>query len=277
MKIAVIGDVHGRTNWKRIDFGSYDRVIFMGDYCDPYAYNIGSEEVYNNFLEILKLKKAEPDKFVLLFGNHDLHYLVASRNSRERYSRFDGNLIQKYKLNDLLEEGLKDGTFQVAYSLPHTDLFFVHATISVRWYNLNILHNNFNAFREDGITSIGPYESDKVELETQLNKLLRSVPEAFYFNGPMWDMYGYADTQGPLWWRSMTEDHRGLQERSILKGIYQINGHTQVPDLDLNVRGGGAKVAFVDLLGSNKYTEITTVTDGYRYFFTEKQISDEAN
>lgn len=276
MKIAVIGDVHGRTNWKRIDFGSYDRVIFMGDYCDPYSYSIGSEEVYDNFLEILKLKKTEPDKFVLLFGNHDLHYLIAPRNSRERYSRFDGNLIQKYKLNDLLEEGLKDGTFQVAYNLPHTDLFFVHATVSVRWYNLNILHNHFNAFREDGVTSIGSHESDRLKLETQLNELLRSTPEAFYFDGPIWDMYGYADTQGPLWWRSMTEDRRGLQERSILKGIYQINGHTQVPDLDLNVCEGGAKVAFVDLLGSDKYTEIT-VQDNFQYYFTEKKINNEAN
>lgn len=273
-KIAVIGDVHGRTNWKQIDFSHYDEVIFMGDYFDPYAYNISSEEVYNNFREILELKKSDPKKFVLLFGNHDLHYLVAERGGRERYSRFDYNLVVQYHVGDRLQKALEDGLIEAAYCEPNTDLFFIHATLSMRWYNFHVLGKPFSVSEEEGVSSVGPSESDRLTVVAKINNLLLDKPEAFYFDGPGWDVYGYTNTQGPLWWRCMNEWGSGLQEEYILRGIYQICGHTQVPDLDLNVCESGAKVAFVDLLGSDRYTEIT-INDNNEYFFEEKKITFE--
>ena len=38
-KILIIPDVHGRTFWRAaLETGNYEKVIFLGDYVDPYVY-----------------------------------------------------------------------------------------------------------------------------------------------------------------------------------------------------------------------------------------------
>lgn len=60
MKILVIPDVHGRTFWhvaKEI-IDSVDKVVFLGDYLDPYYHeNISKLDTIANFKEILEFKK----------------------------------------------------------------------------------------------------------------------------------------------------------------------------------------------------------------------------
>lgn len=53
-KILIIPDVHGRTFWKyAIDnIDKYDKVIFLGDYLDPYFW-----EVISFDLPFLTLKR----------------------------------------------------------------------------------------------------------------------------------------------------------------------------------------------------------------------------
>jgi len=74
--ILIIPDIHGRTFWKvAIDSGEYGKVIFLGDYVDPYEREgISVSMALNNFNEIIALKEQYPDKVILLLGNHDLHY-----------------------------------------------------------------------------------------------------------------------------------------------------------------------------------------------------------
>lgn len=67
------GDIHGRKFWKKPceNIEPYDKVIFLGDYLDPYGFEgISIEECIPNFKEILELKKNNMDKVVLLLGNH---------------------------------------------------------------------------------------------------------------------------------------------------------------------------------------------------------------
>ena len=76
-KILVLPDIHGRRFWKKpcekID--EYDRVIFLGDYIDPYDFEyISVEMAIENFKEIIDFKKRNGDKVVLLLGNHDMPY-----------------------------------------------------------------------------------------------------------------------------------------------------------------------------------------------------------
>ena len=52
MKVLIIPDVHGRTFWKRaIDLiENYDKIIFLGDYLDPYQYeDMESQNSIENF------------------------------------------------------------------------------------------------------------------------------------------------------------------------------------------------------------------------------------
>lgn len=79
-RILVLPDVHGRLFWKEpvqkyIDV--VDRVVFLGDYLDPYGDEGGdydAESIFENLKEIVELKRNNMDKVVLLKGNHDQHY-----------------------------------------------------------------------------------------------------------------------------------------------------------------------------------------------------------
>ena len=57
MKYIIIGDIHGRTNWKEIINyeKDYDKVIFQGDYFDPYE-NYSLEHIIKNFLNTFFIK-----------------------------------------------------------------------------------------------------------------------------------------------------------------------------------------------------------------------------
>ena len=76
-RIIAIPDVHGRTFWKEsLEYlDSVDRVVFLGDYLDPYWGERGvADDILSNFMEIISLKQKNMDKVVLLKGNHDEHY-----------------------------------------------------------------------------------------------------------------------------------------------------------------------------------------------------------
>lgn len=75
MKQIILGDTHGRTIWKDIlnTEGEVDRVIFIGDYFDTHENTTGEQQLAN-FLDICQYKKNNPNKVILLIGNHDFHY-----------------------------------------------------------------------------------------------------------------------------------------------------------------------------------------------------------
>lgn len=81
-KAFIVPDVHGRRFWEQakdiVGDESFDRIIFLGDYFDPYddeeelIVHLRLVEVFN---QIIQFKKDNPDKVILLLGNHDIHYL----------------------------------------------------------------------------------------------------------------------------------------------------------------------------------------------------------
>ena len=76
MRIVAIGDVHGRTVWRRI-VDKYDiketHFIFLGDYVDPYRSElVNDDECFENFEDIIHFKNKYPDNVTLLLGNHDV-------------------------------------------------------------------------------------------------------------------------------------------------------------------------------------------------------------
>jgi predicted MPP superfamily phosphohydrolase len=75
-EILIIPDVHGRSFWKEaVDSKDYEKIIFLGDYTDPYEMEgITDDMAVDNFKSIIDYKQQNPDKVVLLLGNHDLHY-----------------------------------------------------------------------------------------------------------------------------------------------------------------------------------------------------------
>ena len=130
-KVLVLGDIHGRKFWKNpcktID--SYDKVVFLGDYLDPYQFeDINVKDAIENFAEIIDLKKNNPEKVVLLIGNHDLPYFsddyYALSNYHCRHSDTYHDTIHKM-FNDNL------GLFQIAHVVD--DALFTHAGVDSGW------------------------------------------------------------------------------------------------------------------------------------------------
>ncbi len=71
----IIPDVHGRRFWRKAVEGldtpghEEDRVVFLGDYVDPYPWEgILPGEAVKELEDIIALKKRNPDRVVLLLS-----------------------------------------------------------------------------------------------------------------------------------------------------------------------------------------------------------------
>ena len=79
MKIAIIGDLHGKNCWKKLlkdKIDSLDKIIFMGDYSDDSWITFTDKEIVDNLKEVIDFKKKYNKKVELLIGNHDFQYIV---------------------------------------------------------------------------------------------------------------------------------------------------------------------------------------------------------
>lgn len=194
-KIAIIPDVHGRKFWRRVVEEDADKIIFLGDYGDPY----GSEEISHKdalieLEDIIRFQEENPNKVVLLLGNHDAHYLSRSFSPCSRYSHkyaseyYDllANRVEFYKAYECEQNGVK--------------YLFTHAGVSPEW-----LRNNH------------------IKEEDNLSLIL---------NEEHWDLYdqssylrgGYFLFGSPLW--ADIREHASSKER--LKDYIQIFGHTML-------------------------------------------------
>ena len=136
-RILVVPDVHGRTFWKEpvmhyLD--NVDRVVFLGDYLDPYRDEEGvADDIFANFIEIMGLKLGNMEKVVLLKGNHDQHYSSKTFCELAGGSRLDKVHWQKYHdtFNDC-KNLFKLAHLEVVKGLTYV---FTHAGLTAYWLN----------------------------------------------------------------------------------------------------------------------------------------------
>lgn len=129
--ILVIPDVHGRNFWeKAIDLvDNYKRVVFLGDYLDMYAFDeITPEEALLNFEKIIKFKTDNPQKVILLLGNHDMPYY--SRDYYNMHYYHSRHMKEQREVIVPMFEENKD-LFQIAYT--EDDILFTHAGLDESW------------------------------------------------------------------------------------------------------------------------------------------------
>ena len=205
MKTIILGDTHGRSNWKQAIEAHPDaeRVIFMGDYFD--SFNISGVEQLHNFKQIIEFKESTDKEVVMLIGNHDHHYLDVG----ETYSGFKAAM--KWDIQDLLTKNMHH--LQIAYRLG--EYLFTHAGISPVWMD--------NQFGEGGWA--------KHTMVDQLNELYKGRQTAFNFDHFGWDPSGDSPTQGPLWIRPRSLMGSNKGDDGLKKQFIQVVGHTQVNDI----------------------------------------------
>jgi len=202
MKLIALGDTHGRTDWKPITAREkYDKVVFVGDYFDSHE-QISPHQQIENFEEIVAFKKDNPEQVVLLFGNHDYHYLP---DVRERYSGYQPAL--KASVQPLLTSAIDEGLLQMCFVWEN--LLFSHAGVTKTWCQRNHI----------------PLES----MVESINHLLRHRPASFAFTpGVNDDPTGDDVEQSPIWVRPAS------LRKDLMGDFIQVVGHTVQKNLKVN-------------------------------------------
>ncbi len=212
MKIVVIGDIHGRGDWKKIikDNPDSDKIVFIGDYFD--SFDIPAAQQKNNFKEIIAYKKKNKDKVVLLFGNHEFHYL---KTSTQTYGGHQG--FQHIDIGELLNKAINEDLIQMCYI--HDNIIFSHAGVTKTWCKSNDIGSHM--------------------IEYFINYVFRHNPNAFkLIEGGSGYRDGDDPYQSPIWVRpnSLIYDK--------IDGYKQVVGHTEKAQLTI-----GDDITFIDTLG----------------------------
>lgn len=196
IKVLVVADTHGdNVMWAFEDYNKYDKIVFLGDYVD--SFTLDDNIILNNLNEIIKLKKNNPNKFILLWGNHDVHYLFKGKYKSSGYrDSMENNLYNIFNENIDL--------FQLSYQIKN--YLFIHAGVHRGWYNLWIKDKNKNLENET--------------LSETLNRLFDEHYEPIFHCG-VW-RGGQHKVGGPLW---LDKNEMG---RKPIIGYHQIVGHNQL-------------------------------------------------
>ena len=226
MKILAIGDLHGHDYWQDVHPKHYDKIIFLGDYCD--SFEVGDQDIIDNLNNVLQFKLENPDKVVLLIGNHDDHYTNAfGRGSGYRES---------YALH-MKEFFKKNAKF---FNIAHQEgnYLFSHAGIRKDWYDKHISPTlvKYDLLGTDRTIS---KNLDDIYFTTSDNWRFCTV-------GPVRGGDRY-DLPGPLWC-----DRTELIKDPI-HNWNQVVGHSRVKEIThVDVKSANAHLVFCDTLENTK-------------------------
>jgi 3',5'-cyclic AMP phosphodiesterase CpdA len=222
MKHVFIGDLHGKDCWREINSRKYDKIVFLGDYVDHWTASDFS--IYRNLQDIIKFKKRNKNKVVLLLGNHDIQYMY--------YPKFQCSGFRSTMQMDLsrLFNNNKD-CFQVAYQ--RDNYIFTHAGITNAWYSDFLRLPILKEIRDDKDTLADLF--NKVD-QTAQRYLLHA---AGYVRG------GYDN--GGITWADKKETMTDM-----LKGYHQVVGHTVVPQVE-SIQYTDQSVTYIDVLDNITY------------------------
>jgi predicted phosphodiesterase len=207
VKIICVGDIHGKTVWRDVlaKEQDADKVIFLGDYFDCFE-PVSTRTQIENFNAIVELKRNDPNKYILLIGNHDYHYMKGFAD-RQGYSGYQYRTWQD--IQDAVEIALP--LMQICH--VQDKFCFTHAGVTNTWAWVW-------------------KEVDKQNLETSINQLwLDNIKyeDPFRFNRADYSGNGSHKCQGPLWVRpkQLSED--------MVQGYVHVIGHTQIMNYTVDV------------------------------------------
>lgn len=204
--LVIVPDVHGRRFWRDAVGGREgDKIIFLGDYVDPYGWEgISPSDAYEELLDIIAFKKEHND-VVLLLGNHDLGYLdPAICSCRRDYCRAG-------ILRELFEAELD------LFDIVHVEekggrkFLFTHAGIAEDWVRLHAdIAGSLDEFMPERLNGL---------LHGNLSErgaLFRSLAEVSWFRG------GPDEVGSPVW----ADVNEYLVGECLVEGYTHIFGHT---------------------------------------------------
>ena len=251
MKTIIIGDVHGRDQWKQIvaQEKDADTVIFLGDYFD--SFDISAVEQMHNFKEIVEFKETSftnagtedqhKTRVIMLIGNHDYHYFPEiNESSTSGYQTRMAMVIKQ-----LIGENRQH--LEVAHRMD--EFVFSHAGISSEWL-------------DDTVT-----DWTEQNMVDKINELFKYTPLSLdyrsfkMFSATEWSGasgYGNETYQGPMWIRPKAL--MSANKDTLRKKIIQVVGHTYQNEIDKEGKATGGRYYFVDVQETSQ--EYMIITDG---------------
>jgi len=234
--LLVIADLHGRKFWRKViadNSDKVDKVIFLGDYLDPYMNEIEEDtdsmecndfyDCYNlmNMLnDIISLKKNEPDKYILLTGNHTDSYIWPKFKAATRTDYRNWEKYHKFITDNL-------SFFNLVWI--ENDVIFSHAGISQGW--------------AERVWKKLEYPADELSSVMEIAVMLRDTPLTEFTNDYIniisdISHYRYGDMfYGSCEWADLREHIDKVIDPQNNKfigkgedGIFQVFGHTQLKD-----------------------------------------------
>lgn len=240
-KTIIIGDVHGRDQWKQIvaQEKDADKFVFLGDYFD--SFNLSGVIQMHNFKEIVEFKETSGKEVVMLIGNHDYHYFPEiNASSTSGYQTRLASVIKQ-----LVGENREH--LQVAHRIG--EFVFTHAGISSEWLDDTI---------------VGWTEETMVD---QINETFKYTPLSLDYrsyrmlNATEWRAssgYGDETYQGPMWIRP--KSLMSVNKNTLRKKIIQVVGHTYQNEIDKEGTATGGRYYFVDVQETSQ--EYMIITEG---------------
>lgn len=215
--IVSIGDIHGLTTWKDIvAMHSDSKIIFLGDYLDPYDY-MPAGDLLSNFVDIIFLKKDNPDNVVLLLGNHDVHYFLDVPMA----SRFD------YRIAEKVSALFRKNIDLFCYAFQDGNKLYTHAGVSHEWF-------------------IDDFKGDlNRPIADQLNNPDDNQVAALFRVGE--HRGGRKGSIGGIFWADVKE------LTNPLHGYIQIVGHNRVNEVTECKYGNDNSIVFCDCLRNDLY------------------------
>ena len=228
MKILVLGDIHGREIWKDIvdrEADTCDKIVFLGDYTCPKDVTFEDPTDLCGFLyEVIDYKEQNPNKVVLLRGNHDLQAL--GYYWAQCYPQ-DHPKVQRYwQTKDVKNWFLKNT--QWIYQIPDTNIVCSHAGISETF-----LDNVCKYFKKQEGWDFNIYDQDK--LINHINDIEPSELFGFTDDNPF-DTNGESKTQPCTWIRPYTLLEYGVKDIIHVVGHTPINHICNIKEEILNTR-----------------------------------------
>lgn len=221
MKQCILGDIHGRTIWKRIveDEKDSDRFIFIGDYLDTHE-DIGPIQQADNLQDIIDFKKSktiEGKEVILLVGNHCYHYWPGIE---ENYSGYQPRMRPTFEYIFKENKDLFQLCFEDEYKILYSHAGFTETFVNQRLGSFSV---------------------------KQTNDIWKYKPTTFSFYP--WDRSGCGDDirQGPLW----------VRPQSLYKDTYgdqlQVIGHTGVSKINHPAKSERRGFYLIDALAVRQY------------------------
>ena len=245
MKYLFVGDVHNH-NYIFNDIESldkkhnFDKIVFMGDFVDDWKTN--NYDSQQTLLDVLALKKSNPDKYILLVGNHCLSYL-GHPCSGHKYE-------QEYLVSDLLKDNIKYFDLFTVVECGKRRYVCTHAGIT-------------NAYIENVLGGEKNWEYILNDFNKDFNKCV-SPSAITYLTICSGYRGGSSDFSSFVWC-----DSRELLKCKDPIIPYQIVGHTPVPEI-LNIESDDYNYIFIDT--HSTYRDGRNIGDKSYLFWNENKF-----